>query len=361
VTASGGPDAFGYTWIDSDSPGGPTYEWVEISGIGTVVGGGDDSNLGPFPLGFGFPYYGQTFTSVRVCTNGWLSFTSTANTWTNQTIPNAADPNNLVAGFWDDLVPNVGGTIYYYADAVNGRFIVQWNAVPHYPSGSPETFQIILYASGAIVYQYKTVALGTSCTVGIENATGTDGLQVLYNAAGYLHNGLAIRFALDPTLSWLSVSPTSGQVPAPGSVQLDLTMDATDLPVGEYYADVLIATNDPGHPLLTLPVFLVVSEWAGVDDEQPAAFAFHGAAPNPVSSTTTLRFHLDHAGDVDLRIYDVAGRLVRTLVSGPQEAGGGTAHWDGSDDTGRAAASGTYFARLVFEGRAETRTLTLVR
>jgi hypothetical protein len=361
VTASGGPDAFGYTWIDSDSPGGPTYEWVEISGIGTVVGGGDDSNLGPFPLGFGFPYYGQTFTSVRVCTNGWLSFTSTTNVWTNQTIPNAADPNNLVAGFWDDLVPNVGGTIYYYADAANGRFIVEWNEVPHYPSGSPETFQIILYASGTIVYQYKTVALGTSCTVGIENATGTDGLQVLYNAAGYLHNGLAIRFALDPTLTWLSVSPTSGQVAAPGSVQLGLTMDATDLPVGEYYADVLISTNDPNHPLLTLPVFLVVSEMAGVDDEQPAAFAFYGAAPNPLSSTTALRFHLDHAGDVDLRIYDVAGRLVRTLVSGRRTAGSSTVRWDGADNGGSAAASGTYFARLVFEGRAETRSLTLVR
>jgi len=362
VTGSGGPDAFGYTWIDSDAPGGPVYDWVEISSIGTVVGSGDDSNHGPFPLGFTFPYYGQTFGSVRVCTNGWLSFTSTATNYTNQSIPNTAEPNNLIAPFWDDLNPNQGGAIYYYADAVNGRFIVQWNAVPHYNiGGSPETFQVILNANGSIVYQYKTVSLSNSCTVGIENATGTVGLQVLYNAAGYLHNGLAVRLAVDPTQRWLSVSPMSGTVGQQGSAQLSLTMSATELEVGEYHADVRIATNDPDHPTLVVPVTLIVTEWAGVEDGDRPSSAVLRAAPNPLSRTTGLSFHLPNDGHVDLRIYDVTGRLVRTVVSGPRPAGAHTAHWHGTDDGGRAVASGTYFVRLVVDGRTEVRSLTLVR
>jgi subtilisin family serine protease len=361
VTGSGGPDAFGYSWIDSDAPGGPAYSWVEISTIGTVVGGGDDSNWGPFPLGFSFSYYGTPFTSVRVCTNGWLSFTSTSNAYSNQTIPTAAEPNNLVAGFWDDLVPNVGGTIYYYADTRAGRFIVQWNAVPHYPSGSPETFEVILNANGSIVYQYKTVALGTSCTVGIENATGTVGLQVLYNASGYLHNGLAIRFAVDPGLNWLEVSPTSGLVPPTGSAQLNVTMDATQLTVGTYNADISVATNDPGHPVIIVPVTFVVENWAGVDEEQARAVVFFGAVPNPFNPATGLHFNLPADSHVDLRIYDVAGHLVRSLVSGSMPAGANRVNWNGTDDSGRAVASGTYFARLVVNGEVETKSLTLVR
>ena len=88
LAGSGGPDAFGYRWMDSDDPGGPAFAWVDITGVGTPLGfTGDDQNLGPFPIGFEFPFYGSTFTSVRVCTNGWLSFTSTATASRNEPLP----------------------------------------------------------------------------------------------------------------------------------------------------------------------------------------------------------------------------------------------------------------------------------
>ncbi|MCK4914744.1 MAG: S8 family serine peptidase, partial [Candidatus Eisenbacteria sp.] len=204
VTGFGGPDGFGYSWVDSDYTGGPVYDWQDISGVGEVVGG-EDNNFGPFPLGFDFSYYGEIFNSIRVGTKGWLSFTSASGTYTNQPIPTALEPNNMLAPFWDDLSPNFGGTVYYFADAGNDRFIVQWDAVIHFPDGPPETFQAILNADGSIVYQYHTVAVDDVCTVGIENAAGDDGLQVIYNAGGYLHDGLAIRFAVEPSLAWLSV------------------------------------------------------------------------------------------------------------------------------------------------------------
>ena len=56
----GGPDAFGYRYLDSDTtaPGAPTYNWVSIKGVGTKITTLlDDNTAGPFSIGFNFPYY----------------------------------------------------------------------------------------------------------------------------------------------------------------------------------------------------------------------------------------------------------------------------------------------------------------
>ena len=359
VTGFGGPDGFGYSWVDSDYPGGPVYDWYDISGIGDVVGEG--GNFGPFPLGFDFSYYGEIFSSVRVGTKGWLSFTSASGTYTNQSIPNALEPNNMLAPFWDDLSPSFGGTVYYFADAGNDRFIVQWDAVWHFPDGPPETFQAILNADGSIIYQYQTVAVDDVCTVGIENAAGDDGLQVIYNAGGYLHDGLAIRFAVEPSLAWLSVAPSSGTVVPQGDVLIDVTMNATNLEEGVYYADVSFATNDPGNPVVVVPVTLTVTPGTGIGDELPRTAVFFGAVPNPFNPMTSLHFDLPRDSRVELKVYDVAGHLVRSLVSETRPAGANSVRWNGRDNADHAVASGTYFARLVVDGQVEIKSLTLVR
>ncbi len=355
----GGPDGFGYSWVDSDYAGGPVYDWYDISGIGDVVGEG--GNFGPFPLGFGFSYYGEIFDSIRVGTKGWLSFTSASGTYANQAIPNALEPNNMLAPFWDDLSPNFGGAVYYFADAGNDRFIVQWDAVWHFPDGPAETFQAILNADGSIVYQYHTVAVDDVCTVGIENAAGTDGLQVIYNTGGYLHDGLAIRFAVESSLAWLSVAPSSGTVVPQGDVLIDVTMNAANLDEGVYYADLSVTTNDPANPVVLVPVTLTVTTGTGIDDELPRAAVFFGAVPNPFNPMTSLHFDLPRDSRVELKVYDVAGHLVRSLISGSRPAGANKVRWNGTDDGGHAVASGTYFARLVVDGQVEIKSLTLVR
>jgi hypothetical protein len=360
---SGGPDAFGYTWIDSDEPTGPVYEWVEINGVGTVAGSGDDSNLGPFDLGFDFPYYGGTFDNVRVCTNGWLSFTSTSTAYSNQGIPSSTDPNNLLAALWDDLNPNDGGTIYYYADMNNDRFIVEYDGVPHYSSGNPETFQIILNANGTILYQYKTVAAGTSCTVGTENATGTDGLQIVFNAS-YLHNDLAILIAAEPLPEpWLSVAPRQGTVGPMSSGDLEVTFNSVDAEAGDYLGVITVQTNDIENPVIQIPVALTITDGlSAVDGEGlPTAYVLDGAYPNPFNPATTIKFATPRSGMVDLKIYDLAGRHVRTLVNGQKTAGYHSVMWDGTDHKGRGVASGAYYYRLQAEGFEETQKMLLIK
>jgi flagellar hook assembly protein FlgD len=84
-------------------------------------------------------------------------------------------------------------------------------------------------------------------------------------------------------------------------------------------------------------------------------------APNPFNPRTTLSFVLESAGSVSLKVYDVSGRLVRTLLNETRGAGPVSAVWDGTDEQGRPAASGVYLARMESRDRALTRRMTLVR
>jgi hypothetical protein len=93
----------------------------------------------------------------------------------------------------------------------------------------------------------------------------------------------------------------------------------------------------------------------------PAAVRLDPAFPNPFNPGTTLRFALPEPAEVQLRIHDARGRLVRELVHAPYDAGVYTAAWDGRDVHGTNAASGVYFARLHAGSTVLTRKLTLLR
>ena len=83
--------------------------------------------------------------------------------------------------------------------------------------------------------------------------------------------------------------------------------------------------------------------------------------PNPFNPRTTLRFDLPAAGPARLEVYDVAGRLVRSLVHADLPAGVHDAVWDGTDDAGLGVASGSYVARLSAGGRVATARMALIR
>jgi 1,4-alpha-glucan branching enzyme len=94
--------------------------------------------------------------------------------------------------------------------------------------------------------------------------------------------------------------------------------------------------------------------------EQSRAW-FESSYPNPTAGNTSLKYHLVRRSSVEIRIYDLAGRLVRTLASGSQAAGIHTTSWDGRDSEGASVASGVYFAKLAAAGVVDTQRLVLVR
>jgi len=361
VAGYGGPDNYGYIWIDSNEPGGPVYNWFDISSLGETVGNSDDETYGPFNMGFPFSYYDGVYSALSICTNGFITFQDTnEDPYTNQPLPNTDQPNLMVCPMWDDLNPSNGGDIYRYYDAANARYIVQWDNVPHYFDEGNYTFQVMIYASGLIVMQYQELSDVSSCTVGIENATGTDGLQVVYNSA-YLEENMAIQISAGSQVPWLDYAPLSGVVGANETVNVDVYFDSTGLALDTYLATLTFSSNDGDMPSMVIPVSLTVGDGTTGVGDTPVAFGLQGAVPNPFNPQTTIHYSLPVSGHVDLRLYDIQGRLVRSLVDGVRSSGANQARWDGRDDAGRSVASGTYFARLRSGGDATVKSMVLVR
>ncbi|MFQ5594331.1 MAG: S8 family serine peptidase [Anaerolineae bacterium] len=183
-----------YTWIDSDTAGGPAYAWdnrAEQQGA-PVADVGDDTISVDIPIGFTFPFFDEEFTTFRVASNGFLSFTTDNAPFRNVALPSTEAPGNLIAPFWDDLTLSAQGTIYTWSNNVD-TLVVSWVDVPRFGGSSPYTFQIILQADGEIIFQYQ--ALGSpvdSATIGIQNSDGSVGLTIAYQEE-YAHGGLAIQ------------------------------------------------------------------------------------------------------------------------------------------------------------------------
>jgi subtilisin family serine protease len=356
---SGGPDGFGHAWRSSSHPFGPEFAWPDLGAAAAALALDDDDVSGPLDLGFAFPFYGQSFTEVHVGSNGYLAFAADEPVWTNGGLPDGLPPAGMIAPLWDDLAPDLGGTVE--AAALGDRFVVRFTDVPHYGAPSVrESFAAVLLPDGAIEFHYLSVGADAGGTVGIESPAEDDGLLVAFNAAGALADSLAIRFESVEPPSWLAVDPAAAVVPPGGSVTVTASLDAAGLAAGLHRSFLEIAGDDPDRPLVTVPVALTVGG-SGPEGPPPPRVTFAGAVPNPFNPGTDLHFALPAPGRVELDLYDLAGRRVRRLLAGEFPAGGHVAAWDGRDDRGRRLASGTYLARLSVDGQVQTRAMTLLR
>jgi hypothetical protein len=102
--------------------------------------------------------------------------------------------------------------------------------------------------------------------------------------------------------------------------------------------------------------------WSGVRTADSRRQVAHlSAHPDPFRRSATIWYMIPAAGRVDLRIYDVRGRLVQSLVSERKMPGTHSATWDGIDNASNELPSGIYFARLHGDGFSAVRKLLYIR
>jgi hypothetical protein len=107
--------------------------------------------------------------------------------------------------------------------------------------------------------------------------------------------------------------------------------------------------------------------YVGVVEERPVAspwqqsrFVLEQNAPNPVVSGTRIAFQLEQAQRVEVGVYDLAGKRVRSLLSRGLDAGAHSAYWDARDDAGRSVPAGVYYYSLSSGETSATRQLVLM-
>lgn len=116
-----------------------------------------------------------------------------------------------------------------------------------------------------------------------------------------------------------------------------------------------------GQSTLFAPVAAALA--SGVENKQtaPLAFSLHPNYPNPFNPATTISYEIAANDHVRLEIFDSGGRMVRSLVDAPQQAGRYSYAWDGADFSGQRVSSGVYFAKLTSDSFSQTQKMILAK
>ena len=220
--------------------------YVAQTNTGTSLFMTDDSQQGPFNIGFNFCFFGTTYTQFYVGSNGWISFSpGQPTTFTTQTIPtgNVLVPRNCIMGPWQDWHPGLGGQIKYQVQGVAPcrKLVVSWTNMPMFSCTSNfGTFHIVIYESTNYIenhIQNKPTCLqwqGGTATQGIHNSLGTIGIASPgRNSTAWTTQNNSYRWTpsgpvVTPTLTWY-------QVGNPNPIGTGPTITVTPPPAGANY------------------------------------------------------------------------------------------------------------------------------
>ncbi len=346
---SGGFDAFPY---ENTS----TYAWLIE---------GDNAHEGAFSArSGGIGPSQQTVLSLDFYVNGAGEFSCWVAT-DSETVYDAlvVAIDGAVVGNWSGLTP----WTRFSRDLATGQHTITWTyrKDSSVSVGQDAAWIDLLTFPGTGVQPFPEIGLDTAeLTISVDAGltasmpvaiANTGGMALEYTAGATADDGSGLA------PSWISVMPAAGTVHPYNDSELTVAFDGSKAPAGVHHAWLTVTSNDPDTPEIVLPVSLTVAAVSAVGDDLPRTVTFTGAVPNPFNPATSIRFSLPRETNVSLRVYDVAGRLVRRLVDGPLPAGAHSFRWNGRTDEGRNAASGVYFARLQADGLDEIRGMTLVR
>jgi len=340
-----GPDGYGYYAYDEFDQNGPTYNWIEVDpgvgGPGTLIPYTVDDQTVQQTLPFTFQYYGQDYTQISVCNNGWVAMGVTTSTdHSNSAIPNSDGPPAMIAPFWEDLSPQILGRVAYYYNPSQHFYVVEFDSVRQYtPITARETFEVVLYdpayyptqtGDGQILFQYKNVQDPSSCTVGIENQAQTIGLQVWYNGAldshmAALQNNTAYRFSTPTSAANASVTMTPFGTPilipaSGGSFSYNIAVaNLGSAPLtGDVWVDVTLPSGSTYGPVLG-PVALVMPVGFNLNRDRTQAV--------PASAPAGTYNYNGHVGDYPNVLWDTDSFTFVKLTTGDNSPVAEWANW----------------------------------
>ena len=196
-----------------------TIPYVAQINTGNMLQLGDDSQAGPYNIGFTFCFFGNTYTQFWIGSNGWISFSpAQSNNFNSSLIPNVNlfTPKNCIMGPWQDWHPGLGGQIKSQTTGVAPcrKLTVSWIGVPMYSCTNLQgTFHIVIYESTNIIENY--IQNKPNCP---QWSNGT-AVQGLHNLPG----NFAVTVPGRNSTQWTAVNDAKRYTPSGPTVQPVLT------------------------------------------------------------------------------------------------------------------------------------------
>ncbi len=303
---------------------GVTGNFTQIKGTAgaatpSFIGTADEGAWANVPIGFNFNYLGATYTSVSATTNGWLTLLNNPN-FQNYTPINSLTNGGirpLLAPLWDDLDINMDN--FSYKTFSDTMFVAEWlDAKWGRTSQNPVmSFQVKLYKNGKIEFLYTEGSFGSwnptspSASIGIAGVT----------------QGTGNFISMDNNFTF----PTSN-------------------------TELTITTKPQNNQLFIFAPTTIM----GVNTQQisttPQQFSLEQNFPNPFNPATTIQFSLPAKAFVSLKVFDILGNEVETLVNEVKPTGTHQAQF-----TASRLSSGMYFYKLISGNNVEIKKMLLVK
>jgi hypothetical protein len=157
---------------------------------------------------------------------------------------------------------------------------------------------------------------------------------------------------------WLQITTDSGFCLPNTSTDIELFFDATEVDTGDYYASIIVKSNDPFTPSILVPIHMIVSSTVGLDNDltTPLVFNLYQNYPNPFNPSTIIKYSIPKTSKVKLTLFNLLGEEVTTLVNEEKNAG-----YHQVDFNANNLPSGIYFYQLKTNSYVETKKMILLK
>ncbi|MFI5407070.1 MAG: T9SS type A sorting domain-containing protein, partial [Nitrososphaerales archaeon] len=230
------------------------------------------------------------------------------------------------------------------------------------PTGTP-------IASGPITVNDRVISFNINLSVIID-----DGNMAVAGFGGHLHPLIGLTsldyipdlghgiLGIDPfaDVPWLSLSPDNGSLASGESEIIDVLFNTEGLVKNQYYTGyITVTSNDIQNPFVTIPVRMFTGDPVSVhdDDNVPKTFSLEQNYPNPFNPNTIIGFRIAEFGFVSLKVFDVLGNEVVTLVNEEKPAG----VYEVEFSANAGYTSGVYFYKLQAGNFIETKKMLLLK
>lgn len=297
-------------------------------------------------LEFSFPFYGETYDQVTLLTDGSIVFEEAFDYIRDE---EKLKNSKVITAYCADLMiyPGQGDGIYYQGNASSATF--RWKTSKYDEPDVDIDVVVVLNASGIIDFYYaNSMTDGTGWASGISKGDGQSFTIASVSNTNSLPDNCALEFRPPDYPMGMNITGDGifQGVPALDNHSWEITFRVTDY---LNIASTKALTLSTGHVDVPAP-----GEMAG----QLSA----DVRPNPFSTETRIGFYLDQMTQVELKIYNLEGKQVKTLIHPrPFQPGSHAVVWNGSTDTGSVAKNGVYHYFLKAGNRIGTGKIVLLK